>query len=529
MVSGSLIEPAEYIRWLGVYLDPQLSFKRHVSTWCGKGLKLAQHMRRLNSVKRGAAPIALITAVNSCIVPVATFGAEVWWPGLARPSAYKTVTPPTSYHCGLIDKVIHMAIRAALPVWRTTPNVVLHREGGIPPARIMLEGYRLRLAARINSLDDRHPLRYRASMCPNVGTLKYKSKPRLSKKPEIQMSRVQRALRQLPHSEAAEPLPTPVYYSPPGIKEDGLLDHHNLMSTINAIDICAYSDGSSEGPGRSSWGYVLQRGGATFQKGHGTLHGGEVYDAEIFGATMALRVALSARRNNEKIYILLDNQAAVMALQTGKSSSSIRLTKLFHNLAKTSNAEFRWVPGHSNVRGNEEADAEARIALRDLPERNSQPTYITLSFLRRLMQQRRQELVEKWWSDVCPPRYQDLDLKMRRRKPPELKLSRRLLHRLIAARTGHGDFAAYHRRLKHIDANLECVCGQETTPTHFIRCRRHANQMRKLRNGLTLDDFRRQLLGHDCLKKFKDFAKITGCFDDLITNSSFAGREESIQ
>lgn len=61
VVSGSLIEPAEYICWLGVYLDPQLSFKHHVSTWCGKGLKLAQHMWRLNSVKRGAAPIALIT------------------------------------------------------------------------------------------------------------------------------------------------------------------------------------------------------------------------------------------------------------------------------------------------------------------------------------------------------------------------------------------------------------------------------------------------------------------------------------
>lgn len=88
---------------------------------------------------------------------------------------------------------------------------------------------------------------------------------------------------------------------------------------------------------------------------------------------------------------------------------------------------------------------------------------------------RQYDLVEKWWFDVCPARYQDLDLQMRRRKPPELNLPRRLLYHLLAARTGHGDFAAYHRRLTHLDANLECVCGQETTPTHFIRCRRYAH------------------------------------------------------
>jgi hypothetical protein len=36
-----------------------------------------------------------------------------------------------------------MAIRAALPVWRTTPNVVHQREGGIAPAllRIKAVGY----------------------------------------------------------------------------------------------------------------------------------------------------------------------------------------------------------------------------------------------------------------------------------------------------------------------------------------------------------------------------------------------------
>lgn len=257
VVSGNKIEPAQHIHWPGVHLDTHLTFKHHVATWCGKAMNLARHMRRLNSVQRGAAPKALITAVDACIVPVATYGAEVWWPGLSRPSATGTITPPTSFHCGLIDKVLYMALRAALPVWRTTPNVVLHREGGIPPARILLEGYRLRLTARLNTLDDRHPLRLRASVCPNVGTVKYKSKPRFSKRPEIQISRLQRAFQLLPQGEAAEPLPAPTYTSILGTKLVGIQNHQNLMRTITSEDICAYSDGSSEGPGRSSWGFVL--------------------------------------------------------------------------------------------------------------------------------------------------------------------------------------------------------------------------------------------------------------------------------
>ena len=73
-------------------------------------------MRRLNTVKRGAAPGPLVTAVNMCVVPVTTYGAEVWWPGMKRPVAKGTVTPQTTHICNLIDKAIHLALRAALTV-----------------------------------------------------------------------------------------------------------------------------------------------------------------------------------------------------------------------------------------------------------------------------------------------------------------------------------------------------------------------------------------------------------------------------
>ncbi|KAI0994552.1 hypothetical protein K3495_g13629 [Podosphaera aphanis] len=159
------------------------------------------------------------------------------------------------------------------------------------------------------------------------------------------------------------------------------------------------------------YGASFSDGGVNFEKSHGILQGGEVYDAEIAGEIMALRAALFTRREGQKIYILLDNQAAVSALRTGRSSSCLRLVRIFQDVARKAKADTIWVAGHSKISGNEEADAETRAALQRLPPRQTQPGYITLACLRRLMHQRRQSLIDDWWSSVCPARYRDLDLK----------------------------------------------------------------------------------------------------------------------
>ena len=55
-------------------------------------------------------------------------------------------------------------------------------------------------------------------------------------------------------------------------------------------------------------------------------------------------------------------------------------------------------------------------------------------------------------------------------RPEELWLKRPLLGRLLAARTGHGDFADYHERFNHEDAYLLCGCGSRKSPLHFFFC-----------------------------------------------------------
>ena len=173
-------------------------------------------------------------------------------------------------------------------------------------------------------------------------------------------------------------------------------------------------------------------------------------------------------------FILLDNQAAVRALDQGRSNSSQAAVDKFSSLRHNRLVEIHWIPGHVGIQGNEEADKLAKLAVRDLRDKsltsaspNRDEQSLTFAALGRLVKMRSQELVEEWWQKYRPKQYKDLDLYMRCKRPPELALPRWAYHRLIAARTGHGDYADYHRRFNPEHEDLMCICGREKRLWHF--------------------------------------------------------------
>lgn len=239
-------------------------------------------------------------------------------------------------------------------------------------------------------------------MCPNVGTRKYKKTAKSSARPEIQMSRLQRAYRELPEAEDPESLMPVVYPRKPGSKPMEGEDCVRWISDVPGTDICAYSDGSSEGQGRSAWGFVLRKDGKLIGKGSGIKHGEEVLDADIVGARKALEAALEFLVNkkrrkvggSQQIHVFLDSQQAVSALTTGSSSTSLEDVRKFRALSNKAEISEKWVPGHAEIQGNEEADAMARAALRELPSPDTLPGSSTRAHLRGLMNRRRQRLLE---------------------------------------------------------------------------------------------------------------------------------------
>ncbi|KAM4067527.1 reverse transcriptase [Hirsutella rhossiliensis] len=108
--------PGSAMRWLGIWLDSTLTFKTHVEKWTAKAQAVAYHLK------------------------------EAWYPGMTCPRWNKPAKEGPSRIRHLIrrmDKSLNTAMRAILPVWKTTPLSARHREAGIPPSQVLDEAHPL--------------------------------------------------------------------------------------------------------------------------------------------------------------------------------------------------------------------------------------------------------------------------------------------------------------------------------------------------------------------------------------------------
>jgi hypothetical protein len=79
---GADAEPA--MRWLGFWLNPKLSFMRHIAEKAAAAKRVANHSRRLSKVRSGAPPAAITKAMKVVVIPKALFASQVWYPGRMR-------------------------------------------------------------------------------------------------------------------------------------------------------------------------------------------------------------------------------------------------------------------------------------------------------------------------------------------------------------------------------------------------------------------------------------------------------------
>jgi ribonuclease HI len=217
------------------------------------------------------------------------------------------------------------------------------------------------------------------------------------------------------------------------------------------------------------FGYSICRNGRQIAQGYGGLRSAEVFDVEVIGAAAGLEHALKATTHKVPIHVCLDNSAAIMGLQGRPSDSSQYFCLRFQKFARQHGAvNVRWCPGHLGIEGNEAADSLAKKGCSETPL-DLPPT---LSYIKRTARAKTQEEFSTWWHNNMPEIYEPLGLKAEAGCPKELALPRTTLHHLLAARTHHGDFAAYHQRFNHEDAQLECSCGRDKNPHHIFYCRK---------------------------------------------------------
>ncbi|KJZ68765.1 hypothetical protein HIM_11849 [Hirsutella minnesotensis 3608] len=301
--------PDRAMRWLGVWLDSALAFKTHVEKWTAKAQAVAFHLRKLTNTKHGPLPSAVRRAVYACVIPVLLYVTDAWYPGPTSPRWTKPSKEGPSGIGHLVKKMsnaLYTSLRAILPVWRTTPTNVLHREAGIPPVPLLLDARRMAFAARLKALDEAHPLvkrtsRPKAPIVNKMIKLKYQkqSQPfrtRLRRTDELLSSCPRPALLQ---RGSAEEQTAPLQSAS---KNGTTKRFRDWLQALPPRTLVVYSDGSRSAEGHVGYGYAVRRDGSTVLSGKGRLEPAEVFDDEAKGALEGLKAALSLPSRPPRAY-----------------------------------------------------------------------------------------------------------------------------------------------------------------------------------------------------------------------------------
>lgn len=149
-------------------------------------------------------------------------------------------------------------------------------------------------------------------------------------------------------------------------KEDAKEEHTQLTDLIQI-----YSNGSGH-KGCIRAAAVLFRAGRAPRSLHYHLSTEEehtVFEAKEVGLTLAARLLATEQDLTFPISISVDNQASIQAGESFHSCPGSYIADHFCRMMKKIAKEYRdfditlrWVPGHSNVHGNEEADKHAKLA-----------------------------------------------------------------------------------------------------------------------------------------------------------------------
>ena len=411
------LRPLPVVRWLGVFFDPQLTFRAHVEKACAKARKAAMAMRMLANTVRGLHQGHMRRLYIACIRPILIYASAVWWSG-------------AKWQEEQMGRVQNLCLRMICAVFKTSPIYALEIEVAIPPIAKVLDKVDRDTAARLHKLGPRSPVLQRLPPLwtnhREVGEgapVEHDQVITFSTLRQLALLTSRRNERILPFHLA--PWAVPLVKEFPGRvhlrlcpkkvnKAKAAQEHIALVERLQLSDsnLIFYTDGSllETGTGRSTGpGFVAYLGGQEEATGRIPMGAkSEVYDAEMH----ALSAAMGHLQHMDiqlgtctHLHFFADNSSSVGAILQERPGPAQHFSITFCELAReflVSDASHEvtvsWVPSHIGIRGNERADQLAKEAAH-MPG----PRWATYAYLRR---RSKEGVLESWLEDFAesPPR-----------------------------------------------------------------------------------------------------------------------------
>jgi ribonuclease HI len=489
------IEPTQNAKYLGIILDQNLNWAPQLAYVRGKGTTWTSQIKRLTSPSWGLTPKGAKKLFTSVVLPRILYGADVW----CTPIHGKNKNGGRKGSVNVAKKLTTIQRAGAIAVTgglRTTPTDTLNVHALLLPMELRIEKACFNAITRITSLPTAHPLhapakrstkRYTKRHCTPLHTLLGLFTIDPSQMEKVPVVRVHPKERGSP----------PVRIDIPPNK-----DASKRADTAAMEKIKVYSDGSAHN-GEVGAAAILKREGKPDRvlKLHlGTTEQHTVYEAELVGMIMGLHLIKTEWTGRHACVLNVDNQAALVAIRTDLNKPGQHLAEEVLKMTKQikkkrgngrNKLTFRWSAGHVGIKGNEDADKEAKTAADgDSSDKASLPPYLRkqLKFsITAAKQAHNSRLKTRWAAEWAKsPRYHRL--RFRDVLTPasqkylqyisNKEISRNSASRIFQLRAGHAPLNQYLHRFKRVEMPRCPACGHpnETVEHYLLYCPKYDHE-----------------------------------------------------
>lgn len=424
------------VRYLGVIFDCRMTWIVHLSDKIKKAIGVFWMCRSALGKSWGLSPRAVWWIFTAVVRPMLCHGCVVWWPRVELATA-----------CGALGKLQRLAGLCITGAMASTPTRALEAILSLPPLDMYIKSEAFN--ASENIVDN--------GWWAGEETFGHSKIRTLIKEPELDMPK---------DVMKTELMLEDIFECIIPSREDWLCEKPKWPPRVGTV---CYTDGSKD-DFLSGLGYYCES--MDVKNCMSTGQYASIFQTEVFAISEISTSAPLQGEIGKHIYICTDSESAIKAIQSPmvKSRMVQECKTTLNNLAARNKVTLLWVPGHSGIDGNEEADRLARQGASEMfigPEpRFGLPKSTIKSIVRKWLSRSHREI----WNSCAEGKHTKYFCKNPSEEKSEsiLALKRSDIKRLVDVMTNHCNLNKHLHTMSYVD-NPMCGCGlEEETGLHLV-------------------------------------------------------------